>query len=223
MRNSLYILFLGAMLVLLNACSDNTSLPSSEAPDAELATVHLRVSTRANDGADSNMDANEGIKALRVIVLDEDWKILENWYQENLGGTDGKTEEQTITLKLPRTKVRFLAIANEKSMVRSFDTASLMSDEGLNYNTYGLKEIFNRAWDDTPPPFPKTAAEIAENGLPMTGVKGATDVNLNPDGNMAQDYNETLYQDTSGAIDLSNATSVDIESRTNCNCINFNG
>lgn len=211
MRNSLYILFLGAMLVLLNACSDNTSLPSSETPDAELATVHLRVSTRANDGADSNMDANEGIKALRVIVLDEDWKILENWYQEKLGGTDGTTEEQTITLKLPRTKVRFLAIANEKSMVRSFDTASLMSDEGLNYNTYGLKEIFNRAWDDTPPTFPKTAAEIAENGLPMTGVKGATDVNLNPDGNMAQDYNEILYQDTSGAIDLSNATSVDIE------------
>lgn len=212
MRNSLYILFLGAMLVLLNACSDNTSLPSSETPDAELATVHLRVSTRANDGADSNMDANEGIKALRVIVLNADWKILENWYQEGLGGTDGQTEEQTVTLKLPRTKVRFLAIANEKSMGRSFDTASLMEDEGLNdYNTYGLKEIFNRAWDDASPAFPKTAAEIAENGLPMTGVKGANDVSLNPDGNVAQDYNEILYQDTSEAIDLSNVTSVDIE------------
>ena len=210
MRSRLYIVLIGVWAMLFQACS-NDALIQSEVSDTELATVNIRVSTRANDGADTNMDANEGIKALRVIVLDENWKILDNWYQEGLGGAEGKTEEQTVTLKLPRTKVRFLAIANEKSMGRSFDTASLMEDEGLNYNTYGLKEIFNRAWDDTPPAFPKTAAEIAQDGLPMTGVKGANDVSLNPDGNTPQDYNDALYQDTSGAIDLSDATSVDVE------------
>lgn len=234
MRNSLYILFLGAMLVLLNACSDNTSLPSSETPDAELATVHLRVSTRANDGADSNMDANEGIKALRVIVLNADWKILENWYQEGLGGTDGQTEEQTVTLKLPRTKVRFLAIANEKSMGRSFDTASLMADFSSEYAINGLKNIFNRAWDDATPAFPQTAAAfttfsdaghtnsiktIAEYGLPMTGIKGGYDIFTGQGSGTGtgehHDYNSELYMDTDAEndapIDLSNVTSIDIE------------
>lgn len=234
MKKSLHILFLGIMLVLLNACSDNTSLPSSEAPDAELATVHLRVSTRANDGADGNMDANEGIKALRVIVLDADWKILENWYQEDLGGTEGKTEEQTITLKLPRTKVRFLAIANEKSMGRSFDTASLMADFSSEYAADGLKNIFNRAWDDATPAFPQTAAAftafsdekhtysiktIAEYGLPMTGIKGGYDI-LTGEGSGVgdgehHDYNSELYVDTENEneapIDLANVTSIDIE------------
>ena len=222
------------MLVLLSACSDNTSLPSSEAPDAELATVHLRVSTRANDGADGNMDANEGIKALRVIVLDADWKILENWYQEDLGDTDGKTEEQTITLKLPRTKVRFLAIANEKSMGRSFDTASLMADFSSEYATDGLKNIFNRAWDDATPAFPQTAAAfttfsdaehtnsiktIAKYGLPMTGIKGGYDILTGEGSGVGEgehhDYNSELYVDTEkeneAPIDLTNVTSIDIE------------
>lgn len=210
MRSRLYIVLIGVWVTLFQACS-NDALTQSEVSDAELATVNIRVSTRANDDTDTNMDANEGIKALRVIVLDENWKILDNWYQEGLGGTDGKTEEQTITLKLPRTKVRFLAIANEKSMGRSFDTASLMGDNFFNYSINGLKEIFNRAWDDASPAFPKTAAEIEQYGLPMTGVKGANDVSLNPDENTPQDYNETLYQDTSEAIDLANVTSIDIE------------
>lgn len=217
MREQLYILLLGILVTLFQSCSDDASGVYSEESDTELATVNIRVSTRANDGNDTNMDANEGIKALRIIVLDESWKILENWYQEGLGGTDGKTEEQTVTLKLPRTKVRFLAIANEKSMGRSFDTATLMEDKRLDYTQYGLKEIFNRAWDDTPASFPKTADEIIEDGLPMTGVKGASDVVLNPDGDSegsetSQDYNEVLYQDTGdGPVDLTNKTSVSIE------------
>ena len=51
------------------------------------------------------------------------------------------TETQSVTLRLPRQEVRFLAIANEKSMNRSFDTATLMADLGLNYEQNGLKEI----------------------------------------------------------------------------------
>lgn len=214
MRSRLYIVLIGVWVMLFQACS-NDALEKPEASDTELATVNIRVSTRANNGTDSNMDANEGIKALRVIVLDEDWKILDNWYQEGLGGTEGKTEEKNITLQLPRTKVRFLAIANEKSMGRSFDTASLMEDNFLSYLTNGLKEIFNRAWDDATPAFPKTAVEIAQYGLPMTGVKGCHDI-FSGEGEGTSDgehhdYNCTLYQDEENPFDLSGVTSINIE------------
>lgn len=201
--------------MMLPACSNDVSDLSSETSDTELATVNIHVSTRANDGTDSNMDADEGIKALRIIVLDENWKILENWYQEGLGGTDGKTEEQTITMQLPRTKVRFLAIANEKSMGRSFDTETLMADNFFDYATNGLKNIFNRAWDDATPFFPKTAADIVQYGLPMTGVQGCHDI-FSGEGDGTSDgehhdYNYELYQDRNYPFDLSGITSINIE------------
>ena len=223
MREQLYIL-LGILVTLFQSCSDDASGVYPEESDTELATVNIRVSTRANDGDDTNMDVDEGIKALRIIVLDESWKILENWYQEGLGGTDGKTEEQTVTLKLPRTKVRFLAIANEKSMGRSFDTATLMGNFS-DYTTNGLKNIFNRAWDDSTPAFPKTASgfnitdvdNISEEGLPMTGIKGGTDIltgvgDGTGDGTH-HDYNNDLYLDkeTNAPIDLTDITALDID------------
>ena len=233
MRSRLYIVLIGVWAMLFQACS-NDALIQSEVSDTELATVNIRVSTRANGGADTNMDANEGIKALRVIVLDENWKILDNWYREGLGGAEGKTEEQTITLQLPRTKVRFLAIANEKSMGRSFDTASLMEDFSNEYENNGLKNILNRAWDNETPAFPQTAATfstfsdvehtisiktIAEFGLPMTGIKGGYDILTGAGSGTGtgghHDYNSGLYMDTkeenSAPIDLTNATSIDIE------------
>ena len=201
--------------MMLPACSNDVSDLSSETSDTELATVNIHVSTRANDGTDSNMDADEGIKTLRIIVLDENWKILENWYQEGLGGTEGKTEEQAITMQLPRTKVRFLAIANEKSMGRSFDTETLMADNFFDYATNGLKNIFNRAWDDATPIFPKTAANIVQYGLPMTGVQGCHDI-FSGEGDGTSDgehhdYNHELYQDSNYPFDLSGITSINIE------------
>lgn len=215
--------------MMLPACSNDVSDLSSETSDTELATVNIHVSTRANDGTDSNMDADEGIKTLRIIVLDENWKILENWYQEGLGGTEGKTEEQAITMQLPRTKVRFLAIANEKSMGRSFDTETLMADNFFNYATNGLKNIFNRAWDDATPFFPKTAAnfittdvddtqisDIVANGLPMTGIVGGKDI-ITGDGSGVgngehHDYNQNLYQDRGESpINLTNINTLSLE------------
>lgn len=214
-------------MALFTACADSI-VPLPDENGDELATVNIQISTRANDGEDSNIDPNEGIKTLRIIVVDEEWKIIENWYQENLGGMDGITEEQTVTLHLPRQKVRFLAIANEMSMNRSFDTATLMTDAGLNYGEYGLKEIFNRAWDDEVPAFPKTASQyvtyeddhntipistIEEYGLPMTGVRGASDT-FTDQGNSEthHDYNNILYEDTDESpINLTSVNSLSLE------------
>ena len=224
MQNSSYILL---FLLLLSACGDVVT-PLSEETDGEMAMVSIRVSTRANDGTDTNIDDDEGIKALRIIVVDKDWKIIENWYQENLGGTSGMTETQTVTLRLPRQEVRFLAIANEKSMNRSFDTATLMADLGLNYEQNGLKEIFNRAWDDADPAFPKTASQyityedadntipvstIGQYGLPMTGVRGASDIFTDQgNGETHHDYNNMLYEDIDESpIDLTSVSSLSLE------------
>ena len=222
-----YILFL-LVMTTFTACSDGIAL-LPEGDHDELATVNIQVSTRVNDGPDSNMDEDEGIKTLRIIVVDENWQIIENWYQENLGGADGKTEEQTVSLRLPRQKVRFLAIANEMSMGRRFDTPTLMADPGLNYKQYGLKEIFNRAWDDATPAFPKTAAQyqtfqkednemipvntIEALGLPMTGVRGASDIFTDEgDAEIHHDYNKELYEDTGESpIDLTSVSSLSLE------------
>ena len=76
MQNSSYILL---FLLLLSACGDVVT-PLPEETDGEMAMVSIRVSTRANDRTDTNIDDDEGIKALRIIVVDKDWKIIENWY-----------------------------------------------------------------------------------------------------------------------------------------------
>ena len=204
MKKYLYITFLAVTALMYCSCSEAGINPDNP----EKAAVEITVSsgTRAvmskNDDTDPLIDNHEGIKTLRIIVLDENWKIIENWYREGIGDNDGKTEEQTISLLLPRQKVRFLAIANEMSMGRRFDTASLTGDSG--YETGGIKGILDGewVWPGNPSPFPKTDGDIAEYGLPMTGIKGAGD---------AGTYNDAYGDQSSGPVDLSEVTDISIE------------
>lgn len=204
MKKYLYITFLAVTALMYCSCSEAGINPDNP----EKAAVEITVSsgTRAvmskNDGTAPLIDNHEGIKTLRIIVLDENWKIIENWYREGIGDNDGKTEEQTISLLLPRQKVRFLAIANEMSMGRRFDTASLTGDS--DYETGGIKGILDGewVWPGNSSPFPKTDGDIAEYGLPMTGIKGAGD---------AGTYNDAYGDQSSGPVDLSEVTDISIE------------
>ena len=92
----------------------------------------------------------------------------------------------------------------------------------------GLKEIFNRAWDDADPAFPKTASQyityedadntipvstIGQYGLPMTGVRGASDIFTDQgNGETHHDYNNMLYEDIDESpIDLTSVSSLSLE------------
>ena len=191
-NNIIYIL----LLFILPACTEEMSLLPSE---EETTVVNLHFTTRAT--IDSDIELNEGIKTLRVILVDADWNILQNVYQSGLGNL----AETTVVLKdVPKAQIRFLVIANEESMGRSFDTFTLLQDLGIG----NLKNIFNRAWEDNAHAyFPKMDSEIQLHGLPMTGVKGAADVTLDQDGGESHNYNKILYEDNA-IIDLSDAGAI---------------
>lgn len=198
MKNLSDNIILYILLLLFASCTEELQLVSVEKNNT--TTVNLRFSTRAT--MDADIEDNEGIKTLRVILLDANWNILQNIYQSGLDNIP----ETTVTLKnVPKQQVRFLVMANEESMGRSFDTSSLMQDMSQRG---GLKEIFNRAWEDASRSnFPKMAEKIEMYGLPMTGVKGATDVQLEEDENGHHDYNDKLYED-GGLVDLTNASAL---------------
>lgn len=169
------------------ACTDDVAV--QEGDGSTKATANLVFSTRANPG---EIDENEGIKTLRIIVTEEDGTLLYNQQKTGLGDV----ERHAVSIELPKTKVRFYAIANEESMGHSFTTEQLEQDGILTDGKLLPESLVNKAWeDDQRIYFPKQTSEISEHGLPMTGCKGVQqhDVYLD-DGNLVDLTNKTVEQ-----------------------------
>lgn len=146
---------------------------------------------------DQGTEFDNLIKTLRILITDVEGNILVNGMLENL------TSNTVRIMGVPRTQIRIYAFANEASMGRNLDTASLLADIDQNdYIHTGISgrgdgklepaEILARAWDadtqDTYFPLTESEAESKGLGLPMTGHLGVA-VN-------------TTYHDDGKPIDL---------------------
>lgn len=111
-----------ALLVLtagvMGSCVKD-SLPGSDsqcATDSEgTATVTLHIND-SRSGGTSPVEAGEGIKTLRVIVLDAQNNVEFNYYQSFGNEADPQTEKTVTFLGMTTGAKKFYVVANEESL-----------------------------------------------------------------------------------------------------------
>lgn len=132
------------------------------------ATVSLVFDTRAPgvDGQTVQAGPNEGIKTLRVIIVDSESSTVNVNKFYDYSAEAGPVEVKTLTImNLPVGQKDFYVIANEGSVEMN----------GINLDTWQEKGTFNESDKNEllqaviASRFPKTDAEIAELGLPIAG------------------------------------------------------
>lgn len=132
------------------------------------ATVSLVFDTRAPgvDGQTVQAGSNEGIKTLRVIIVDSESSTVNVNKLYDYSAEAGPVEVKTLTImNLPVGQKDFYVIANEGSVEMN----------GINLDTWQEKGTFNESDKNEllqaviASGFPKTDAEIAELGLPIAG------------------------------------------------------
>lgn len=132
------------------------------------ATVSLVFDTRAPgvDGQTVQAGPNEGIKTLRVIIVDSESSTVNVNKLYDYSAEAGPVEVKTLTImNLPVGQKDFYVIANEGSVEMN----------GINLDTWQEKGTFNESDKNEllqaviASRFPKTDAEIAEFGLPIAG------------------------------------------------------
>lgn len=132
------------------------------------ATVSLVFDTRAPgvDGQTVQAGPNEGIKTLRVIIVDSESSTVNVNKLYDYSAEAGPVEVKTLTImNLPVGQKDFYVIANEGSVEMN----------GINLDTWQEKGTFNESDKNEllqaviASRFPKTDAEIAELGLPIAG------------------------------------------------------
>ena len=155
------ILFLFLAGIMNSCMKDDLSKADSE--DTATVTLHINDS---RSGGTSPVEAGEGIKTLRVIVLDADNKVEFNYKQSFGNETDPQTEKTVTFLGMTTGIKKFYVVANEESL-------------GLNDADYPAKgtpvtnpdDLLNKIITDTGRRhFPKLKGEITTS-LPITGYE----------------------------------------------------
>ena len=132
------------------------------------ATVSLVFDTRAPgvDGQTVQAGPNEGIKTLRVIIVDSKSSTVNVNKLYDYSAEAGPVEVKKLTImNLPVGQKDFYVIANEGSV----------EINGINLDTWQEKGTFNESDKNEllqaviASGFPKTDAEIAKLGLPIAG------------------------------------------------------
>lgn len=144
---------------IMNSCiKDDLSRADSE----DTATVTLYIND-SRSGETSQVEAGEGIKTLRVIVLDAENKVEFNYKQSFGNETDPLTEKTITFLGMTTGEKKFYVVANEESL-------------GLNDDDYPAKgarvtnDLLDKVITDAGRSyFPKLKDEITS--LPITGYK----------------------------------------------------
>lgn len=152
------ILFLFLAGIMNSCMKDDLSKADSE--DTATVTLHINDS---RSGGTSPVEAGEGIKTLRVIVLDAGNKVEFNYKQSFGNETDLQTEKTVTFLGMTTGIKKFYVVANEESL-------------GLNDTDYPAKgtmvtnpnDLLNKVITDTERShFPK----LKVTSLPITGYK----------------------------------------------------
>lgn len=116
MRNNL-LKYTGAMLLLLACCL--TSCIKEDYAVADKASVTLTFTTRANGTTDSNLEAGEGMKHLRVLVVDQATSEIRFNYEREFQADEISATVTFGDLYAGHT-YDFYAIANEESFGGDF-------------------------------------------------------------------------------------------------------
>lgn len=108
----LCLLMTGAFQVLVSCIYDN-GMDDDDGNGANGATAMFVLQTSTVDGSRAGGAGVEGIHSLRVIILNQDGSLEENFFVDNLGGKD----EYIHTFKVSRNETKTIyLIANEKSL-----------------------------------------------------------------------------------------------------------
>lgn len=165
--------YLGITLLVLTAGMTGScvkdSLPETDgSTDSEgTATVTLHIND-SRSGGTSPVEAGEGIKTLRVIVLDAGNKVEFNYKQSFGNETDPQTEKTVTFLGMTTGAKKFYVVANEESLDLTDDDYPAKGTLVTNPNDLLNKEIT----DTERSHFPKLKGEVTS--LPITGYKEET-------------------------------------------------
>lgn len=132
------------------------------------ATVSLVFDTRAPgvDGQTVQAGPNEGIKTLRVIIVDSESSTVNVNKLYDYSAEAGPVEVKTLTImNLPVGQKDFYVIANEGSVGMNDIDLDTWQEKGT-FNESDKNELLQAVIASG---FPKTDAEIAEFGLPIAG------------------------------------------------------
>lgn len=165
--------YLGITLLVLTAGMTGScvkdSLPETDgSTDSEgTATVTLHIND-SRSGGTSPVEAGEGIKTLRVIVLDAKNKVEFNYKQSFGNETDPQTEKTVTFLGMTTGAKKFYVVANEESL----DLTD--ADYPTRGTTADPAKLLDKVITDTGRShFPKLKEEAASLPitLPITGYK----------------------------------------------------
>ena len=171
----LFIAWLAACFagIGLSGCGENVV---EKYVEGETADVTLRLDfgqdkLDVSRATDANASEHEGIKTLRVFVVDRNGDIVYNKKLVDLKGTDTPLlQESGIMLEdIPVGPSEIYAVANEESL------GIECTDEWMaeHYVPVVINEVTRNKLlfvdEQTPHKFPKTYNEIADCGLPITG------------------------------------------------------
>lgn len=132
------------------------------------ATVSLVFDTRAPgvDGQTVQAGPNEGIKTLRVIIVDSESSTVNVNKFYDYSAEAGLVEVKTLTImNLPVGQKDFYVIANEGSVEMNDIDLDAWQEKGT-FDDSDKNELLQAVIASG---FPKTDAEIAEFGLPIAG------------------------------------------------------
>lgn len=162
--------YLGITLLVLTAGMTGScvkdSLPETDgSTDSEgTATVTLHIND-SRSGGTSPVEAGEGIKTLRVIVLDAGNKVEFNYKQSFGNETDPQTEKTVTFLGMTTGAKKFYVVANEESLDLTDADYPAKGTMVTNPN-----DLLNKVITDTERShFPKLRGEVTS--LPITGYK----------------------------------------------------
>ena len=169
-KTNQYISLLLAVLMTvgLSSCIKEDYAVSSD----ETATVNLMFTTRADlnqDGVDEDARIHEGIKTLRVILV-QDGKVIVNHKAEGLDKGDAPVLSQTITFwQIPKAQSTFYAVANEESVEGLGEKLAAYTPES-DFNTTDDQALRGEIITVQTGTIPGAADDIANNGLPIAGI-----------------------------------------------------
>lgn len=163
--------YLGITLLVLTAGITGScvkdSLPETDgSTDSEgTATVTLHIND-SRSGGTSPVEAGEGIKTLRVIVLDAENKVEFNYKQSFGNETDPQTEKTVTFLGMTTGAKKFYVVANEESLDLTDADYPAKGTTVTNPN-----DLLNKVITDTERShFPKLKGGDITS-LPVTGYK----------------------------------------------------
>lgn len=134
------------------------------------ATVSLVFDTRAPgvDGQTVQAGPNEGIKTLRVIIVDSESSTVNVNKFYDYSAEPDPVEVKTLTImNLPVGQKDFYVIANEGSVGMNDINLDAWQEKGT-FDEFDKNELLQAVIASG---FPKTDAEIAELGLPIAGMQ----------------------------------------------------